>query len=104
MTQQAPQPVMAVPAPRSIALDMYRGAIWGDFDAQEIVRSTGHQKTLPQLGMSSYSRLEPVEIVLRLAVQRDVDDNGNAGLDVRGVHQGGIAADDAGLFHQFYPP
>ena len=32
MSQQVPQPTMAVPAPRSLALDIYRGAIWGDFD------------------------------------------------------------------------
>lgn len=34
MSQQAPQPMMTVPAPRSLALDMYRGAIWGDFDRE----------------------------------------------------------------------
>jgi hypothetical protein len=32
MSQQVPQPVMAIPASRSVALDIYRGAIWGDFD------------------------------------------------------------------------
>ncbi len=32
MSQQASQPMMVIPAPRSLALDIYRGAIWGDFD------------------------------------------------------------------------
>ena len=34
MSQQVPQPVIAIPAPRSVAFDMYRGAIWGDFDRE----------------------------------------------------------------------
>jgi len=34
MSQQASQPLMVVPAPRSLARDIYRGAIWGDFDRE----------------------------------------------------------------------
>src|SRR5690242_1184146 len=32
MSQPPAQPVMVISEPRSLALDMYRGAIWGDFD------------------------------------------------------------------------
>jgi hypothetical protein len=34
MSRSASQPMMVIPAQRSIALDMYRGAIWGDFDRE----------------------------------------------------------------------
>jgi hypothetical protein len=32
MSQQVPQPLIVIPATRPLAYDMYRGAIWGDFD------------------------------------------------------------------------
>jgi hypothetical protein len=32
MSQSASQPMVVMPAPRSVPFDMYRGAIWGDFD------------------------------------------------------------------------
>lgn len=34
MSQQPAQPSMVLPAPRPLAYDIYRGAIWGDFDIE----------------------------------------------------------------------
>ncbi len=85
-------------------MDAFEVAGIGDLDAQQIIGAARHQKAFLDLGMFAHRRLETIEMLLRLPLERDVNDDGDRCLCLGRVHQSRIAPDHARLFHQFDAP
>src|SRR5690606_31592255 len=62
---------------QDLLMDPLELARIADFDAQQIVSASGHQKALLDFRMLPHGRLEPVQIFFCLPFKCDVDDDGN---------------------------
>src|SRR5690606_27275306 len=61
-----------------LAVDRLEIGSIGNVYAQQVVGAPGQQIALADLGMLAHHRLEAPEILVRLALQRDLDDHGDA--------------------------
>ena len=75
-----------------------------NFNPQDIIRAAGHQEAFLNFRMFPHSSFEPVEVILGLPLQRDVDNHGDGALDLAIVDQRRIPADDAGFFQELDAP
>lgn len=72
----------------------------GCLDPEQVIGPARHQQALPDLRVAQRRGLEPVQVVLRPAFQRDLDDGDRAALLGRD-YQRRVASDHAGLLGAF---
>ena len=71
---------------------------------QQEVGLAGQHVALADLGPALHQGLEGAQVVLRLARQADLGEDGDAEAERRGVEVGVIAADEAGLLERAHAP